>query len=457
MSKIDVLFQEWNSLQPLKEENQIRLDQKFMLEFNYNSNHLEGNTLTYGQTEFLLMFGKVVDNADMKDLEEMKASNVGLQKVLVEAEEKERPLTEAFIRDLHRTLFREDYEETREYDEGRIRTYTVHVGKYKTRPNTVKTKAGVFFQYASPEETPALMADLVNWYNKEERKKQLTPIELASLFHYRYIRIHPFEDGNGRMSRLLVNFILHRHGYPMIVIKSADKENYLFALNQCDLAVGDVPAIGANADIDQIQPFVAYLSVCLEHALTISIKAAKGEKIEEENDFEKKMAIIERNARRPVPKNEHIVTPQDRIDVFNNFHRHFAIRLKDVMKPVFQFYNSIFDSYYMSISKDNIIGAGFFSLDPFKELTLERSKQDMEVLNEARAILRTISLYDVKPMYSMRDESIRINASVYFENTYYVFNDKSYPYGSYPTEKDIDIALSSIKESLLMQINQAME
>jgi len=50
MKKIDTLFNEWQSLQPLKESNQRRLDQKFMLEFNYNSNHIEGNTLTYGQT-----------------------------------------------------------------------------------------------------------------------------------------------------------------------------------------------------------------------------------------------------------------------------------------------------------------------------------------------------------------------------------------------------------------------
>ena len=78
MNKIETLFKEWQALQPVKEEYQQRLDQKFMLEFNYNSNHIEGNTLTYGQTEMLLMFGKVVDEANMKDLEEMKASNVGL-------------------------------------------------------------------------------------------------------------------------------------------------------------------------------------------------------------------------------------------------------------------------------------------------------------------------------------------------------------------------------------------
>ena len=93
MNKIETLFKEWQSLQPVKEEYQQRLDQKFMLEFNYNSNHIEGNTLTYGQTEMLLMFGKVVDEANMKDLEEMKASNVGLKMVKEMALDKEQPLT----------------------------------------------------------------------------------------------------------------------------------------------------------------------------------------------------------------------------------------------------------------------------------------------------------------------------------------------------------------------------
>ena len=59
MGKIDTLFMEWQSLQPLKEIDKRRLDQKFMLEFNYNSNHIEGNTLTYGQTELLLKYDEV--------------------------------------------------------------------------------------------------------------------------------------------------------------------------------------------------------------------------------------------------------------------------------------------------------------------------------------------------------------------------------------------------------------
>ena len=108
MGKIEELYQEWQSLQPIKEEYLQRLNRKFMLEFNYNSNHIEGNTLTYGQTELLLMFGRVVGNAYMKDLEEMKAHNVCLRMMQEEAKNKEKPLTEFFIRSLHQTMLRED-------------------------------------------------------------------------------------------------------------------------------------------------------------------------------------------------------------------------------------------------------------------------------------------------------------------------------------------------------------
>ena len=106
MDRIEKLYEEWVSLLPMREEDQRRLDRKFMLEFNYNSNHMEGNTLTYGQTELLLLFGKVAEEADMKDLEEMKAHNVALKMIQAEASSSERPLTERFIRELHRTLLR---------------------------------------------------------------------------------------------------------------------------------------------------------------------------------------------------------------------------------------------------------------------------------------------------------------------------------------------------------------
>jgi len=184
----------WQEIQPISERDRERLSRRFTVDYNYNSNHIEGNTLTYGQTEILLLFGKIVGEAQVRDIQEMTASNVGLQMTRDEALLKDMPLTQNFIRTLHQTLLREDYTVYRELPNGVQTSYVIHAGQYKTRPNSVITRYGDRFEYASPEETPALMTDLINWYNSEEEIGKLTPIELAALFHYRYIRIHPFEE-----------------------------------------------------------------------------------------------------------------------------------------------------------------------------------------------------------------------------------------------------------------------
>ena len=248
----------WQGIQPVSDRDRERLSRRFTIDYNYNSNHIEGNTLTYGQTELLLLFGKVIGEAEFRDCEEMKASNVGLKMMLSEATENKQPLTQNFIRTLHKTLLREDYTVYRNLPGGMQTSYTIHAGQYKTRPNSVITRYGDRFEYASPEETPALMTDLINWYNSEEELGRLSPVELAALFHYRYIRIHPFEDGNGRVARLLVNYILSRHGLPMIVVRSRLKQAYLEALHQADLNVGFVPSQGAHAALEDIEPFVQY-------------------------------------------------------------------------------------------------------------------------------------------------------------------------------------------------------
>jgi Fic family protein len=217
MTKIPQLYKEWQALQPLNPKLERDISQQFMIDFNYNSNHLEGNTLTYGQTKLLLLFGDTIGNASMQDYEEMKAHNVGLELMKMEAKDKSRALSENFIRALNQTILVRDFYKTSRDGDYR---YKINVGVYKTRPNSVITPTGEVFDYASPEETPSLMSDLVAWYRSEEQKGELKVEELAALFHYRYIRIHPFEDGNGRIARLLVNYILLRNDYPMLVIRT---------------------------------------------------------------------------------------------------------------------------------------------------------------------------------------------------------------------------------------------
>jgi len=272
MEKIQDLLQQWSALQPLSDRDREMFSRRFTIDFNYNSNHIEGNTLTYGQTEILLLFGKIVGEAEVKDVQEMTASNVGLKMMTEEAMLKEVPLTQNFIRTLHKTLLREDYTVYRNLPGGQTTSYVIHAGQYKTRPNSVITRYGDRFEYASPEETPALMSDLVEWYNEAEQSGRFTPIELAAMFHYRYIRIHPFEDGNGRIARLMVNYILTRHDYPMIVVRSRKKNEYLEALHKTDLTVGSTPSDGAHASKRDIQQFLTYFKNLFAEELTYDIR-----------------------------------------------------------------------------------------------------------------------------------------------------------------------------------------
>lgn len=272
MDKIQDIMARWAALQPLSDRDRELLSRRFTIDFNYNSNHIEGNTLTYGQTEILLLFGKIVGEAEVKDVQEMTASNVGLKMMTEEAVLKDVPLTQNFIRTLHKTLLRENYTVYRNLPGGQITSYVIHAGQYKTRPNSVITRYGDRFEYASPEETPALMTDLVDWYNDAEQSGKFTPVELAAIFHYRYIRIHPFEDGNGRIARLMVNYILARHGYPMIVVRSRKKNDYLEALHKTDLTVGAEPALGAHASKRDIQQFLTYFTNLFVEEVSYNIR-----------------------------------------------------------------------------------------------------------------------------------------------------------------------------------------
>lgn len=98
MSKLSEAYEKWLALQPFSPTDSARLDRKFMLDFNYNSNHIEGNTLTYGQTEVLLLMGEVIGSAKMKDLEDMKAHNLCLNLMIEEAKTADH-LSESFTSD----------------------------------------------------------------------------------------------------------------------------------------------------------------------------------------------------------------------------------------------------------------------------------------------------------------------------------------------------------------------
>ncbi len=277
LQKINQLLAELKALQPLAIKHEQRLWKKLRLEWNYNSNHIEGNTLTYGETELLIYKGDTLGQHSIREYDEMKGHDLALHMVVNLAKETERDLNEQFIRELNETLLKEPYWKPAITETGQATQKQVIPGKYKSSPNSVRTSTGELFHYASPEETPAKMNDLLDWY---KTNINVSAIELAADLHYRFVRIHPFDDGNGRVARLLMNYVLLKHGYPPAVIKSADKANYLRALNRAD--IGDIAA------------FRDYIAAQVVWSLELSIKAAKGANIEEEGDLDKEIEVLKR-------------------------------------------------------------------------------------------------------------------------------------------------------------------
>ena len=107
--RIDALKAEWQGVQPLQPANEDRLWQKLRLEWNYNSNHIEGNTLTYKETFLLLVHGKTTGDHNAREIDEMRAHDVAIGLVRDWAQDPDRPLGEADVRDLNKLLLKEAF------------------------------------------------------------------------------------------------------------------------------------------------------------------------------------------------------------------------------------------------------------------------------------------------------------------------------------------------------------
>lgn len=286
LNEIDSLMEELKQLSPLSEKNQSVLWQKFRLEWNYNSNHIEGNTMTYGDTKLLLRLGDEfrVENNTIKEVNEMRAHDVAIYTIDDWAKARERKLTESDIRELNRLILVKNYWSDAITKTGQPTRREIRVGEYKEHPNHVVLKSGEIFRYAEPQEVPAKMNDLLQWYNDSQ---DAHPLVTAAFLHYKFVLIHPFDDGNGRVSRLLMNYHLMKNDYPPIIVKSADKKNYLYALSQAD---------AGNTDA-----FIDYLGRQLIWSLEISLKAAKGESVEEEGDLVKEIEVWKKQIKSGLP------------------------------------------------------------------------------------------------------------------------------------------------------------
>ena len=275
LKKIDALKSEIESMRPLPPEREGRIFQKLRLDWNFHSNAIEGNSLTYGETNAFLMEGLTAKGKPLKDHLDLKGHNEAID-FLRHFIDKNEEITERDIRELHKMILVEPYKSKAISPGGQPSEKTIQIGQYKTQPNHVQTATGEMFYFASPEETPAKMHDLMERYRAN--RGTIHPVELAALFHYDFVRIHPFDDGNGRMSRLLMNFILMQFGFPPVVIKTSKKAEYFYALRSADVGDKDV--------------FVEYVGEQLVHSMEIYLRGARGEDISEADDLDKDLALF---------------------------------------------------------------------------------------------------------------------------------------------------------------------
>ncbi len=191
-------------------------DRQFSIKFTYDTNRIEGSRLTYRETADLLERGLSPSQKPIEDIKEAEAHD----RVFREALRYKKDLSLQTILMWHKKLF----EETKPDIAGRVRTYQVAI-------------SGSRFMPPSPVEIQPLLREFFRWYNRN--KPSMHPAELAAGVHLRFVTIHPFADGNGRMSRLLMNFVLHRNGYPPLNIPYEGRRGYYNALERSQVKESD--------------------------------------------------------------------------------------------------------------------------------------------------------------------------------------------------------------------------
>lgn len=265
-----------DSYRPFSKELETKIFQKLKLDWNYNSNAIEGNQLSYGETIAFLNFGLTAKGKPFKDHLDIKGHNEAIGFMLQLIKE-DRPLSESDIKDLHKIILVEPYFSQTISPEGIEFQKEIKIGQYKISPNHVKTVSGDIHYYTNPEEVPFEMNNLLEWYRNTE-EENLHPIIISAIFHHKFTSIHPFDDGNGRLARILSNFILLKHQYPVIVIKNKDKIQYYSALNIADNGIYE----------DLVKLFAENIGFSLD----IMQKAINGENINEADDLDKEIELF---------------------------------------------------------------------------------------------------------------------------------------------------------------------
>ncbi len=190
--------------------------ENFIIKFTYDTNRIEGSKLTLRETSLLLEKGISPNAKPLVDVKEAEAH----KNVFYEMLDYKKELSLDTILYFHKKIF----ESTKEDIAGKLRQHQVAI-------------AGSKFIPPFPAEVYPLLRDFFRRYGKN--KDKMHPVELAALVHLKLVTIHPFADGNGRISRLTMNFVLYRHGFPMLNIPYEKRAGYYSALERSQIKKAD--------------------------------------------------------------------------------------------------------------------------------------------------------------------------------------------------------------------------
>jgi Fic family protein len=202
-------IKEKRNIPPSLEKKQT---EQFATTFTYNTNRIEGSTITLRETADLLERGISPSQRPVEDIKETEAH----KKVFTYMLAYKKEITLPTVLYWHKQLFQDTKPDTA----GKIRQHHVGISGSKFHP-------------PYPIELDLLLRDFFDWYH--QNKKTLHPVQLAGLAHLKFVTIHPFGDGNGRISRLLMNYVLHKNGYPMLIIPYSQRKSYYTALERSQM------------------------------------------------------------------------------------------------------------------------------------------------------------------------------------------------------------------------------
>jgi Fic family protein len=223
--------------------------------WTHTSTAIEGNTLTLGETAFVLEEGLTISGKPLKDHEEVVGHARAID-LVYDLIRRKSDLTEKDLFDLHKAIQTE-----------RIFDVYKPVGAWKVEPNSTVIISGdtqTIFEYAFPKDVPKLMQGWLALFQKtckENTANKEAALTAYVYLHVSFVRIHPFWDGNGRMARLIANIPVIMAGYPPVIIPRERRQEYINALSEYHLAVGTVTVLNELLpDVDKLDRFKRFCS-----------------------------------------------------------------------------------------------------------------------------------------------------------------------------------------------------